>query len=174
MTEEMTTDWEHSLRCPHCGGLNDADAEWCMQCSKRLRPQREPVDMNAGAPGLAEIVGGGLDVVAGDVNEGSDEAISQAFAVQGDAVTWTCGRCQHRNDIRASECAGCGRSFAQSARWIAETEMPKKQSRATLKAIGIVGGGAILMRLVAGLISPWVAAGLLGAAFIRWCLRYLR
>jgi hypothetical protein len=174
MTKDMKTDWERTFRCPHCGGLNDLAAEWCMQCSKRLKPQDVPVDISAGAPRLSEIVSGGLDVVAGEVHEGSDEGISQAFAVQGDAVTWTCGRCQHRNEIRASVCAGCGRSFNESARWIADTGLPKKRSRATLKAVGIVGIGAVVMRLVGGLISPWLAAGVLGAALIRWLLRYLR
>jgi hypothetical protein len=145
-----------------------------MQCSKRLKPQRADIDMNVGAPGFTELVGGGLDVIAGDVHEGSDEGITQAFAVGDDEVTWTCGRCRHRNDIKASSCAECGRSFAESARWIADSGIPKKQSHAAMKAIGIVGGGAVLMRLVGGLISPWAAAGLFGAACIRWIVRYFR
>lgn len=170
----METGWDHSLRCPHCGGLNDVDAQWCMQCSQRLKPRRDPIDMNEGAPRLSEIVGGGLDVVAGGGSLDSDEGIAQAFAVEGDGVTWTCGRCAHRNDIRARSCSECGRDFVVSARWIADAGMPKKRFQATLKAIGIVGGGAVLMRLVAGLISPWAAAGLLGAAVLRWCLRTFR
>lgn len=123
---------------------------------------------------MRELVGGGLDVVAGDPHEGFDEGIGQAFALQGDSVTWPCGRCGHVNDIKASACAGCGRSFSESARFIADAEMPKKRFRASMKALGIVAGGVVVMRLVAGLISPWAAAGLLAAAGIRSVVRFLR
>jgi ribosomal protein L40E len=170
----MKTDWEHSLRCPHCGGLNDLDAEWCMQCSERLKPVSSPIDMTAGAPGLPELALGGLDVIAGDPNEHADAAISQAFAVEGRGVTWTCARCFHRNDIKASACAGCGRSFAESARLIADAEVPKKQSRATMKALGIVGSGALVMRLVAGFVSPWIVAAAFGGMLLRGVIRFLR
>jgi ribosomal protein L40E len=166
--------FDHSVRCPHCGGLNDLDAEWCMQCSERLRLARQKIDMDAGAPTMREIVGGGLDVVAGDPHEGFDEGIGQAFAVQGRAVKWTCSKCSHLNDIQATACAGCGTTFVDSARAIADAEMPKKQSKVALKAIGIVLGAAVVMRLVAGLISPWAAAGLLIAVGIRFAVRYLR
>jgi ribosomal protein L37E len=145
-----------------------------MQCSKRLKPEREQIDLNAGAPTMRELVGGGLDVVAGTPNEGFDDGIGQAFALQGDKVTWPCGRCGHINDIKASTCAGCGHSFMESARFIADAEMPKKRFRSGMKALGIVTGGAVLMRLVAGLISPWAAAGLLAAAGVRVVVRFLR
>lgn len=171
----MTTEWDNSIRCPHCDGLNDADAEWCMQCSARLRPARKTIDMGAGAPGFSEIVAGGLGVLAGEANEGSDEGIAQAFSVEGDAVKWTCGRCQHRNDIRASACESCGRSFAESARWIADTSVvPKKQGRSTLKALGMLSVGAVLMRLVAGLVSPWAAFALFGGILLRFVIRSFR
>ena len=170
----MTTTWEHSARCPYCGGLNDLDAEWCMQCSKRLRAARPEVDKDAGAPTARDIILGGLDIVAGDPHEGSDEGIADAFVVTGSAVTWTCRRCGHLNEIRASTCAECGTSFVDSARSIADDQVPAKQSRSMLKAAGIVAGGAVVMRLVAGLISPWAAAGLLGAATLRFVVRYLR
>lgn len=145
-----------------------------MQCSKELRGARPEIDMNAGAPTAGDIVSGGLDVIADDPHGGSDEGIAEAFVVTGSAVTWTCGRCGHLNEIRASACAGCGTSFVDSARSIADDQIPAKQSRSILKAAGIIAGGAVVMRLVAGLISPWAAAGLLGAAALRFVVRYLR
>jgi hypothetical protein len=146
-----------------------------MQCSTRLKPEKVAIDMNAGTPDLKEIVGGGLGILAGEPNEGSDEGIAQAFAVQGGAVTWTCGRCQHHNPVEASVCAGCGRSFAESARWIADTSVvPKKRSRSTLKALGIVSVGAVGMRLVAGFISPWAAAAVFGGVALRSVIRLFR
>lgn len=162
------------MRCPHCGGLNDLAAEWCMQCSKRLKPDRKEIDMDAGAPALSEIVSGGIGILAGS-EEPRDEGLTEAFAVQGDSVTWTCGRCQHRNDIRASSCESCGRSFTESARWIADTSVvPKKHTRSTLKALGALSAGAVLMRLVAGLISPWAAFALFGGILLRSLIRFFR
>ncbi|MGH2754925.1 MAG: hypothetical protein ACRDLB_10885 [Actinomycetota bacterium] len=35
------TSQEH-MRCPSCGGLNRADAEWCGQCLRRFAPRPEP------------------------------------------------------------------------------------------------------------------------------------
>jgi ribosomal protein L40E len=154
--------------------LNDLDAEWCMQCSTRLRPARVAIDYTEGAPQLKEMIGGTLGIVAGP-SESTDDGIASAFAVDGDGATWICSRCSHRNDIKASECAKCGRSFVESARWTADTGIvPQKQSRAMLKALGIVSLGAVVMRLVGGLISPWAAFGLLGAAFLRWLVRMFR
>ena len=145
-----------------------------MQCTERLRPARPSIDLDEGTVGFKEVVAGGLGVIAGETHEGSDEGISQAFAVQGKKVGWSCGRCAHINDIRASSCESCGRSFVESARLIADAGVPAKQQRATLKAFSAVLGGAVLMRLVAGLISPWAAAGPFGAATIRFLVRYLR
>jgi hypothetical protein len=31
-------------------------------------------------------------------------------------ATWPCGSCQHRNDLAASVCAGCGTGFLAAAR----------------------------------------------------------
>jgi hypothetical protein len=154
--------------------LNDLDAEWCMQCSRRLVPARKKVDMNEGAVSAGEIVAGSLDLVAGDAHEGSDEGIADAFVVTDSGVTWTCGRCGHLNEIKASACVGCGMTFVDSARKIASEQIPGKQSRSIMKALGIVAGGAVVMRLVAGLISPWAAAGVLGAAAVRTLVKYLR
>ncbi len=145
-----------------------------MQCNRRLVATRRAIDVNAGAPSAREIVSGGLDIVGGDPHEGSDDAIADAFVVAGSSVTWTCGKCGHLNEIRSSVCAGCGLSFVDSARKIADNEMPRKKSRSAMKAFGIVAGGAVVMRLVAGLISPWAAAGVLGAAALRTLVRYLR
>lgn len=170
---KVETDWGNSFRCPHCGGLNDRSAEWCMQCSKRLVERKEPIDMNAGAPQLSEIVSGGLGIVAGETAPA--DALGETFEVEGKSVTWRCGRCQHRNDIKASVCASCGRSFTESARWIADTTIvPERQKHATLKALGIVSVGAVGMRLVAGFISPWAAFALFGGLALRWFIRTFR
>ena len=145
-----------------------------MQCNERFRPARPPIDRDAGAPRADEIVAGGLGIIAGEAHPGSDEGIGEAFVVAGGSVTWTCGRCGGLNQMQESACSACGMTFADSARRIADSALPAKQSRSILKAVGILAGGAVVMRLVAGLISPWAAAGVLGAAALRTVIRYTR
>lgn len=169
----MSTEWDHSFRCPHCGGLNDLDAEWCMQCARRLKPEREHVDLDAGRPSGREIIGGALDIIAG-ADEVDDEGLRQAFSVSERGVTWNCGRCGNVNPIDANRCTDCGRAFTATAAVMAKHEVSKKQSHASLKAAGLVLGGAVVMRLVAGLISPWAAAAFLGGAVVRFLVKYLR
>jgi RNA polymerase subunit RPABC4/transcription elongation factor Spt4 len=166
--------WEHSKHCPECGGLNDLDAEWCMQCSSRLVAQKVRVDMDAGTPGLSEIVGGGLDVIAGNPHPGIDDGIEQVFSVQGDKVTWSCGRCHHVNDIKSNVCESCGTSFVESARGVSDALMPKKTYRANLKALGYLSVSAVVLRLVAGFVSPWAAAALFGGIVLRAIVRFFR
>ncbi|MGH2757321.1 MAG: hypothetical protein ACRDI3_05985 [Actinomycetota bacterium] len=170
----MDAEWDHSMRCPHCGGLNDLEAEWCMQCTKRLKPVPKKVDIAAGPPGAREIVGGALDIVAGPGYESDDEGLRQAFSVGGKKVTWNCSRCGYSNPIETQRCADCGRSFIDTAQELAAFEVSKKGSYTALKAISYVLVGAVLMRLVAGLISPWAAAAVLGGALLRFLLKYLR
>jgi len=170
----MSTEWDHSFRCSHCGGLNDLDAEWCMQCSERLRPPAPRVDLDEGRPSAREVIGGALDIVAGHAYEGDDEALRHAFSVSERGVTWNCSGCGNMNPIDAEVCTDCGRAFAETAHSWAGVSVAKKQSNATLKAAGLVLGGAVVMRLVAGLISPWAAGAFLGGAVLRFVVKYLR
>jgi len=170
----MPEEWDHSFRCPHCGGLNDLDAEWCMQCARRLRPERKSMDPLADRPTAGEVVGGALDIVAGATYEGDDEGLRQAFSVSGDRVVWNCTRCGQSNPIEAQKCEECGRPFAETAHVLAGVEVAKKQSRSMMKTLGLVAGGAVVMRLVGGLISPWAAAAFLGGAVLRFVVKYLR
>jgi hypothetical protein len=139
-----------------------------------MEPEKVKVDLNAGAPGLREIVGGGLDVIAGDLHAGIDDGIEQAFTVTGSQVTWTCARCHHVNDIKANACESCGRSFVESARGLSDSLMPKKTYRANLKALGYVSVSAVVLRLVAGFVSPWAAVGLFGGIVLRAIVRFFR
>lgn len=161
------------MRCPHCGGLNDLDAEWCMQCSRRLKPPRPRIDFDAGGPGVRETVAGALDVVAGE-GYGDDEGLRRAFTLGEKKASWVCARCGYFNELKADVCADCGRPFTDTAAALAGVEVAKKQSRSVLKALGIVTVGAVVMRLVAGLISPWAAAAVLGGAILRFLVKYLR
>lgn len=143
-----------------------------MQCSRRLKPDRPGIDDDR--PTVGEIAAGALDIMAGESYADSDEALAQTFAVQGGKATWTCARCGALNDMHADACSSCGATFIESARRIASSQVKEKESRSVLKAFGIVMIGAVVMRLVAGLISPWAAAAVLGGALLRTILKYLR
>lgn len=85
------------LRCPNCGALVSADAEWCGQCFTSLRtatPEPEP----AVAPVLVR--------PAGEA-EGSEG---------GKTATWPCPTCGSLNPIELDVCSVCGTSFAQLLR----------------------------------------------------------
>lgn len=186
----MTTELTHSFRCPSCDGLNDLDAEWCMQCGRRFeRPERGSVaarasdlaaptassETDGGGFSVKQALADGLDLVSSaEAPDAFDDELGRAFAVQNQKVTWSCTRCSHLNDIKASECTQCGRSFVDSVRMIVDSEVPMKQSRSIWKALGIVSIGAVVMRLVAGLISPWTALAVLGAALLRFLVKFLR
>jgi RNA polymerase subunit RPABC4/transcription elongation factor Spt4 len=85
------------LRCPNCGALVSADAEWCGQCFTSLRaaaPEPEP----AAAPMLVRPAGAA---------EGSGS---------GKTAAWPCPTCSSLNPIELDVCSVCGTSFAQLLR----------------------------------------------------------
>jgi ribosomal protein L40E len=80
-------------RCPSCGALVSADADWCGQCYTSLRtpePDPDPV----AAPTIARPAGEGGPAGA----------------------TWPCPTCGSQNPIELDACAVCGTSFAQLLR----------------------------------------------------------
>jgi ribosomal protein L40E len=84
------------LRCPNCGALVSADAEWCGQCFTSLRtaaPESEP----AAAP----------ELVRPAAPEGSEASKTAA---------WPCPTCGSLNPIELDLCSVCGTSFAQLLR----------------------------------------------------------
>ena len=99
-------------RCPKCGALVTADAEWCGQCYEPLRRASAeppgasvPVLTKRGPRGTATVDtpgGGGVE-----------------FAETG--ASWTCPVCAEVNPIEASICLVCGTAFA---RLFAEPEAP--------------------------------------------------
>ncbi|HEX5936697.1 MAG TPA: zinc ribbon domain-containing protein [Actinomycetota bacterium] len=79
-------------RCPSCGALVSADADWCGQCFASLRPpEPEPEP----APRVVRAV----------TADGAPAA-----------ATWPCPTCGAANPIELDACAVCGTSFAQLLR----------------------------------------------------------
>jgi RNA polymerase subunit RPABC4/transcription elongation factor Spt4 len=85
-------------RCPSCGGLVAADAEWCGQC---LAPLGDGAPASAaaqrGAPGRAPA------------------SVTERFERREDSGTvsvWRCPACEADNPLDANACRVCGTSFA--------------------------------------------------------------
>jgi hypothetical protein len=72
-------------RCPSCGALASADADWCGQCYTSLKTLQAPSRAEAVAP---------------SVGTGGEPA-------------WPCPVCGNPNPIAVSLCLGCGTPFAR-------------------------------------------------------------
>jgi hypothetical protein len=90
-------------RCPTCGALVSADADWCSQCFTTLaRAQGDPAA--ATHPAAAEP----------SVRTPSGPAPSSASAPA--PATWPCAVCGTLNPIEDDACTVCGTSFAETMR----------------------------------------------------------
>lgn len=80
-------------RCPSCGALVTAEAEWCGQCFTVLTP--DAPDTPA-APTVAAV-----------------QVERRGLKIQDGHAAWTCPSCEARNPIEASACSTCGTPFAR-------------------------------------------------------------
>lgn len=106
-------------RCPNCGGLVGADAEWCGQCYARLdRAGAAPAEPTGAAPPSTDPVPGRS---AGVPPEGPPATtappLERADGVRGpvrrttQGLIWTCPRCDLENPIDTRICSRCGARF---------------------------------------------------------------
>lgn len=100
-------------RCPNCGGLVGADAEWCTQCFTRLDGGApEPAIQPAGAA-AAPVAGRPAEAAPRpppppDAGRSDGERIVRAT---GDAIVWACPACSTENPIESKVCSACGTPF---------------------------------------------------------------
>ena len=114
-------------RCPNCGGLVGADAEWCTQCFARLTDP-EPTAPEAGegesasapAPaGPAEGSEGTEDLGAieegpgGFLRLGPKTGIGAGLHAKGESIVWDCAMCGTENPLEAAVCSVCGTPFGK-------------------------------------------------------------
>jgi hypothetical protein len=117
------------IRCPNCGALNAADAEWCNQCLTVFSPQEpEPEPEPEAEPARAEVAvpvaPAGSDVALASDPDTAPAAPAQpvatktvgAFTVSDAGITWTCSVCDSVNPLDASVCGVCGALFAETVR----------------------------------------------------------
>lgn len=107
-------------RCPKCGGLVGADAEWCTQCFARLdqgkatsEPEQAPVEESAPAP-PAPGDGPGVPAEQPKPPQAVQSKLEGApVRVSGDTFVWDCPQCDTENPIEARVCTACGTRFGQ-------------------------------------------------------------
>jgi RNA polymerase subunit RPABC4/transcription elongation factor Spt4 len=94
-------------RCPDCGALVSADAEWCGQCFRALaEPEAEPVRSPVPQP-----------VAAGPQPQGT--GVAATSMPRGEAKrtpTWPCPACGNLAPIELDACPVCGTTFADLMR----------------------------------------------------------
>jgi hypothetical protein len=124
-------------RCPSCGALVAADAEWCGQCYASLRERTSVVPASPSDGGRLETPGGGVVEVA-----------------HGKA-TWTCPVCSETNELEVAFCRICGTPFA---RLFAEPEAPPSvdPERAAVWSVVFPGLGHWKLRRRADAVARFV------------------
>jgi predicted RNA-binding Zn-ribbon protein involved in translation (DUF1610 family) len=110
---------DEERRCPNCGALVAADAQWCGQCFESLvepvpEPEPEPVRSSES-----------------ETSPGADTSPTPAGAPPATAApTWPCPACGNANAIELDACAVCGTSFAALMRQ--GEERPKVEPKTAL------------------------------------------
>lgn len=87
------------LRCPNCGALVSAEADWCGQCFSPLEARAE----EGGEPEKAS------------VPEAEPDTPSNVVPLErrGGVPVWPCPTCGNDNPIELGSCAVCGTPFAR-------------------------------------------------------------
>jgi hypothetical protein len=98
-------------RCPSCGALVSAEAEWCGQCYEPLPRVREaPHATVVSAPDGAD-----RPAAPASITERPAPAPLQVAGIErtDEGTLWICPSCQRRNDIDIGTCPVCGTPFAR-------------------------------------------------------------
>ncbi len=93
-------------RCPTCGALVGASAEWCDQCFTSL----------VGNPGVTARARSDAPVRLDPAEPTAGEPQAAPASAVATTPTWPCSVCGHANPLDLDVCAVCGASFAQTMR----------------------------------------------------------
>lgn len=98
-------------RCPSCGALVSAEAEWCGQCYEPLPRVRETPP----APAVSVTDGADHPAAPGPTIERPAPATVQLAGIErtDEGTLWTCPSCQRKNHIDVGTCPVCGTPFAR-------------------------------------------------------------
>ncbi|MDP9330776.1 MAG: hypothetical protein M3P11_09100 [Actinomycetota bacterium] len=136
-------------RCPNCGALVAADAEWCGQCFVSLR------ELDSQRPAAAPTSSATAEASPAGSVDASKVATDRSLP------TWPCPTCGHENVIDLDVCLICGTSFAALMR-TDEKPPPIEPAKALRRSLIFPGLGHSL----AGHGTDGIARGLLFAMLI--------
>ncbi|MGH2749057.1 MAG: DUF7577 domain-containing protein [Actinomycetota bacterium] len=116
-----------TIRCPSCGAVNRAGADWCGQCLKRFTapppPPPPPPVQTVPEPSAQQERAPETSAPEAPAAQpapetpGAEQVTRRgAFTVVGRKVTWTCARCETVNDISQTLCPVCGATLADTVR----------------------------------------------------------
>jgi hypothetical protein len=167
-------------RCPLCGGLNPARAEWCGQCLARFGPpSAPPPSPRRRDPEGADPLGAFpedfdpltaptlhpplLPESTGPASNSSRNSPVRtgAFGVSGDGITWSCSVCGEDNSLNARRCEICGASFAIAVSGPEPVPKRRDPNTAALYSLLFPGAGHAYLGLpgqavARGVTSVWV------------------
>jgi RNA polymerase subunit RPABC4/transcription elongation factor Spt4 len=157
-------------RCPNCGALVAADAEWCGQCYQPLRsavdaePPSDAEHLASADPGTTASAGAedatGRSARAGATAGATLETPGGGVVeiADGGRATWTCPICQEVNELDRAFCRVCGTPFA---RLFAEPEPPPQvdPERAAVWSLAFPGLGHWRLNRKADAVARFVLFG---------------
>jgi hypothetical protein len=102
-------------RCPSCGALVSAEAEWCGQCYEPLPRVREASPAPAASAASSPEVDDHAALPSSSLSERPAPGIVQVAGIErtDEGTVWTCPSCQRKNHIDIGTCPVCGTPFAQ-------------------------------------------------------------
>lgn len=170
------------MRCPHCGGLNPRDAQWCGQCltsfavepvlagrsvgtadsrqggSALAPPPPGPGPVGLQTPTPAVAAGGSI----GNERASEVDGLPGNFKVTEGGITWICRMCETENPLAASTCLVCTSSFAQTLREPDEGVIKRDPGTVTLMSLFFPGAGHAYL----GLWPQAIARGMIAALVV--------
>jgi RNA polymerase subunit RPABC4/transcription elongation factor Spt4 len=109
------------VRCPKCGALLRAGAQWCTLCYADLRPKPEPEPVAVSTRERSYAAGATPDDPSLSPLEAAAQALARRAApsTEDDAtaapVGWPCTRCEEIVSFDEDACPSCGTRFLDGA-----------------------------------------------------------
>ena len=126
-------------RCPRCGALVRAAAQWCTLCYADLRPP---------APALADptVTGAAaLDPLTAPLALLESLPETGASEPEDELITWPCSQCGSRVALDAAGCPDCGAAFMEGD---AESDRLANLTSSPGTKLLIMIGGSVVVGLV--------------------------
>jgi hypothetical protein len=171
--QELDRAAPEKTRCPSCGGLNPADADWCGQCLRRFTAPPAPAPAPVSQPVVQEVapVAESVPPVADapivdsayasyiDDEKAAEmapapaiapppEAVGTkrgAFTVTETGIMWTCKACETDNPLALQVCSVCGTEFAASMKEKTETKVERDPGTVAMFSLFMPGAGHAYM-----------------------------